>query len=179
MRRIGLVLLCVLVAVSATAQRPPGTGNRGGGGGGGAQPVPNAGEPLAGLNAQQRAAFADGREDFTEVEEVAEGLGPVFNDRSCAACHDQGAIGGGSRRLVTRFGSRVNGVFDPLASLGGSLIQERAIGPGEGSTHRFQPERVPPQANTVARRRTTPLFGLGLVDATPDATFVAMAALQA
>src|SRR5205085_6655147 len=32
--------------------------------------------------------------------------------------------------------------------------------------------------NVVAQRRTTPLFGLGLVDATPDSTFVAIADWQ-
>jgi len=38
---------------------------------------------------------------------------------------------------------------------------------------------VPPGATIVARRRSTPLFGLGLVDATPDDVFVALAADQA
>jgi len=37
---------------------------------------------------------------------------------------------------------------------------------------------VPPEATIVAKRRTTPLFGLGLVDAVPDATFQAIAALE-
>ncbi len=175
MRRMVLVLLCALLAVNAAAQRGPGAGRTPP-----PAPTPNAGEALAGLTAQDRAAFAEGREDFNEVEDVADGLGPVFNDRSCAACHTTPAIGGGSRRTVTRFGRRINGAFDPLVNLGGSLIQERAIGPREGSTHPFQPERVPQQqANAVARRKTTPLFGLGLVDATPDATFITLAAMQA
>jgi CxxC motif-containing protein (DUF1111 family) len=39
-------------------------------------------------------------------------------------------------------------------------------------------ERVPASANVVTRRRTTPLFGLGLVEATPEATFIALAARQ-
>jgi CxxC motif-containing protein (DUF1111 family) len=37
---------------------------------------------------------------------------------------------------------------------------------------------LPADANDVALRRTTALFGLGLVDATPDATFLALAASQ-
>src|SRR5262249_22993298 len=40
-------------------------------------------------------------------------------------------------------------------------------------------EVVPPEATIVAGRRTTSLFGLGLVDAVPDATFVALARQQA
>ena len=43
----------------------------------------------------------------------------------------------------------------------------------------FIPESVPPEANVVARRRTTPLFGLGLVDAVPDSTLVALAGFEA
>jgi CxxC motif-containing protein (DUF1111 family) len=108
---------------------------------------------------------------------VEEGLGPVFNEASCVACHNVGATGGGSTRLETRFGLTVNGVFDPLdgfgasgLSLGGSLIQDHGIGFFNGVN--FVGEVVPPQANTVARRRTTPLFGLGLVDNVPDQTFI-------
>ena len=88
-------------------------------------------------------------------------------------------LGGGSERLVTRIGTAANGRFDPLARLGGSLLQNRGIGPREGSAHVFRGETVPPAATIVARRRSTPLFGLSLVDATPDATFMALAAQQA
>ena len=38
---------------------------------------------------------------------------------------------------------------------------------------------VPAGATIVAHRRTTPLFGLGLVDAVPDARFIALARRQA
>jgi len=164
MRNLTIVFLCLLVSATLDAQQRR------------QQPAtPAAGEPLAGITAAQRAAFDDGLGDFTEVESVTAGLGPVFNERSCAACHLAPAVGGGSRRLVTRFATRTNGAFDPLTSLGGSLIQDHAIGPPDGVAHPFRPERVPPQATIVVRRRTTPLFGLGLVDATPDATFLAMA----
>jgi CxxC motif-containing protein (DUF1111 family) len=163
MRKLTIGFLCMLVSVTLEAQQ-----RRGG--------TPAPGEPLAGLTAAQRAAFADGLDDFNEVETVTEGLGPVFNERSCAACHTTPAVGGGSNtRMVTRFARRNGGVFDPLANLGGSLVQDHAIGPPDGSPHAFQPERVPPVATIVVRRRTTPLFGLGLVEATPDATFLALA----
>jgi CxxC motif-containing protein (DUF1111 family) len=164
MRNLMIVTLCLTVSVAAEAQqqRRP-------------QPTPQAGDALPGLNAAQLAAFNDGRGDFTEIESVADGLGPVFNERSCAACHVAPAPGGGSRRTVTRFATRTGGVFDPLTNLGGSLIQDHAIGPPDGSIHPFRPERVPQQATIVVRRRSTPLFGLGLVDATPDSTFVALA----
>lgn len=138
-----------------------------------APPIPNTGrpapqlnplgQPLAGLTAAELAAFNEGGVEFRNVETVAGGLGPIFNDVSCVACHDAGGTGGASRRTVTRFGRTVNGVFDPLDSQGGSLLQERSINPGIR-------EVVPREANTVARRVTTPLFGAGLIEAIPDST---------
>ncbi len=137
------------------------------------------GNPFNALSATELAAFNDGRDEFVKVETVTDGLGPVFNGRSCGECHNSGGAGGGSPRLVTRFGRTTNGTFDPLSQLGGSLIQNQGIGPRDGSTHAFRPEQVPLIANTVARRRSTPLFGLGLVDATPDSVFIDLAAQQA
>lgn len=139
----------------------------------------NAGAPLAGLTAIEASAFNTGRGAFTRPVNAATGLGPVFNDDSCGACHSAPAAGGGSQRTVTRFSRRVNGAYDPLTELGGSLQQNRAIGPRNGSTHAFAPENVPAEATLVVQRRTTPLFGLGLVDATPDATFIALEASEA
>jgi CxxC motif-containing protein (DUF1111 family) len=126
------------------------------------------------------AAFQAGLAEFSEEEEIDDGLGPVFNDRSCAACHSAPAVGGGSDRMVTRFGTTTSGVFDPLAQFGGSLIQEKSIGPADlAGLHQFQAESVPSAATIVVHRRTTPLFGLGLVDAVADADFVALAAKEA
>ena len=142
-------------------------------------PQQNAfGQPLPGLSPALITTFNEAREEFREVEDVDDGLGPVFNGRSCGECHNVPVLGGGSERVVTRFGTRTNGAFDALTRLGGSLIQNRAIGPNDGSTHPFRPERVPAEGTIVTRRRSTPLFGLGLVDATPDSTFVALAAEQ-
>ncbi|HTO97332.1 MAG TPA: di-heme oxidoredictase family protein [Myxococcales bacterium] len=135
------------------------------------------GDPLPGLTKDELAAFNDGKESFQEVEGNADGLGPVFNENSCAACHT-GPTGGSNGRLETRFGRKnPDGSFDPLAALGGSLLQDHGIGDVPG--HSYPAEVVPAIANVVARRRTTALFGLGLVDATPDATFRALAARQA
>ncbi len=137
------------------------------------------GDPIAGLTAQQQELFADGKADFAEVESVADGLGPVFNGRSCAECHSVPAVGGGSERTVTRFGTTTNGQFDPLAQFGGSLIQDHGIKRADGSTHDFDAESVPAPATIVAHRRTPPLFGLGFVDAVPDSDFVVLAAQEA
>jgi len=136
------------------------------------------GDPLGGLTAAQLDRFNDGKEEFLAPEEVDEGLGPVFNGRSCAECHSVPIAGGGSDRLVTRFGTITNGVFDPLAQFGGSLIQDHAITRADGSVHNYSPESVPKAATIVAHRRTPPLFGLGLVDAVSDQTFFELAAQE-
>ena len=138
------------------------------------------GDALSGLTPSQLSAFRDGVVEFTGEESVADGLGPVFNGRSCAECHSVPVVGGGSERVVTRFGKMTNGVFDSLAQYGGSLIQDHAIGPNDvAGLHQFIAETVPGEARIVAHRRTTPLFGLGLVDAVADADFYALATREA
>ena len=164
MRRFTIAFFCVAFSITIDAQQRRRT--------------VDVGQPLPGLTAAQRAGFADGLGEFTDIETVDDGLGPVFNERSCAACHATPAGGGGSTRMVTRFARRVGGVFDPPAAFGGSLIQDHAIGATDGSPHTFSPETVPPMATMVVHRRTTPLFGLGLVDATPDADFVTLAQME-
>jgi CxxC motif-containing protein (DUF1111 family) len=81
---------------------------------------------------------------------------------------------------VTRFGRTTEqGGFDPLVERGGPVQQIDWLKMVDGSAHEFRADPIPPEANVVTRRRSPPLFGLGLVDATPDATFVALAAAQA
>jgi CxxC motif-containing protein (DUF1111 family) len=135
------------------------------------------GDPLPRLPQADLDRFAAGKVEFETDEEPADGLGPVFNDTSCARCHSAPAVGGGSAILETRFGAATFGRFDPLAELGGSLIQAKGIGPAGNCV--FQGETVPPQANVVSQRRTTPLFGLGLVDAVPESTFHLVALIEA
>jgi CxxC motif-containing protein (DUF1111 family) len=169
---IGVPLLIVLIA-----------GLLGGGGdwkGVGVGQATLFGDPLPGLTADQVARFQAGVAEFDTVETIKDGLGPVFNNNACSACHADGATGGGSSTLFeTRFGRVSNGVFDPLTALGGSLIQSQGIGgPYNPGGVVFVGETVPPQANVVAKRRTTPLFGAGLVEAVPDDLLMMLAAQQ-
>jgi CxxC motif-containing protein (DUF1111 family) len=129
------------------------------------RPVPGGGPPfgvpLFGLSGTLVAAFNAGRAEFEAVETIEGGLGPIFNDSSCVACHSAGATGGASAVTVTRFGRVTAGVFDPLDSQGGSLLQDKAIDPAVL-------EHVPAQANVVAHRLATPVFGAGLIEAIDD-----------
>src|SRR6266850_1573157 len=69
-----------------TAAKDPGV--RGGAAG--------AGGAIAGLTATELAFFKAGQDDFVEVENVTDGLGPTMNLDSCAGCHMQPAVGGTS-----------------------------------------------------------------------------------
>src|SRR5262245_24335832 len=46
------------------------------------------GGPIGGLDAASLAHFAAGQAEFQDVESIDDGLGPVFNEASCAACHN-------------------------------------------------------------------------------------------
>ncbi len=166
------------LAATAPAGSDPTADPTASGGPAGAPEVAAAGpgNPLPGLTADEQTRFQNGRAEFVAVEDAAEGLGPVFNDTSCANCHSVPATGGGSPRLETRFGSMTGGRFNPLASLGGSLIQEHGI--GIAGDCNYVGELVPAQGTLRSGRRTTPLFGLGLVDAVPDGAFGALAAFE-
>src|SRR5205085_4236917 len=77
-------------------------------------PLPmNFGDAIRGLTAGETVRFTDGCAAFERVETPEDGLGPVFNAASCAACHNAGGTGGGSALVETRFGTMTNGAFDP------------------------------------------------------------------
>src|SRR5437870_11119221 len=71
---------------SASAARDPGP--RAGAAG--------AGAPIAGLTESELVLFNNGKGEFEEEEDVADGLGPTMNLGSCAGCHVQPAVGGSS-----------------------------------------------------------------------------------
>jgi CxxC motif-containing protein (DUF1111 family) len=139
--------------------------------GAGADAPVKFGDPFAALTATELIRFTAGLDDFKEVEEAADGLGPVFNGVSCAACHSNPVVGGDSNILETRFGRMDGKKFDPMTDAGGSLIQTDGIDPAHGCIG----ETVPAGATVIAKRKTTPLFGLGLVDHVPDATLQQLA----
>jgi CxxC motif-containing protein (DUF1111 family) len=132
------------------------------------RPAGHLGEPLPDLTREQLNAFTEGLGEFEAVEVPEGGLGPIFNNTSCAICHSVPAIGGSSATLVTRFGRLEGGHFDPLTQLGGSLLQSQAIDPGAL-------EKIPDDAAIVVHRQSTPLFGAGLVEAIPDGAILELA----
>lgn len=151
--------------------------------------TPNPGDPLPGLSATDLASFQNGQAAFAEVETLADGLGPVFNEQACGNCHNVGAVGGSGKQLEVRAGKLTGTSFDPLASEGGSLFDLFSVNSLPAKQRKTIPNCLlpangepvatdAPDANVQALRRTTALFGLGLVDATPDSTFSAIAAAE-
>ncbi|HSR52614.1 MAG TPA: di-heme oxidoredictase family protein [Acidobacteriota bacterium] len=125
------------------------------------------GNPLPGITADEFELFRIGLDDFLEVEDAGEGLGPAFNGLGCAQCHSVPAIGGISPVAGTRAGRiEEDGTFTVL---GGDTLYHLFALPNQ----ECQP-RIPPEANVVARRVPIPLFGAGLVEAIPDSTLLAL-----
>jgi CxxC motif-containing protein (DUF1111 family) len=125
------------------------------------------GDPIQGLTPREFELFRLGLGDFTEVESPDEGLGPVFNGRSCAECHSVPRIGGSSTITEVRAGIRKDdGSFEEYP--GGSVMQMFSIPPHETQI------TIPPEINVIARRKSLPLFGNGLVEAIPDAVLIAL-----
>lgn len=129
---------------------------------------PRMGDPLRGLTPQQVADFAAGRVEFDTILTIADGLGPIFNDSSCGQCHSQPTTGGFGNRTVTRFGVKATQTtpFDPLAQFGGSLLQSSVI---ETFDLELWGDKIPASADVTAFRLTPQAFGMGLIEAIPDA----------
>ena len=125
------------------------------------------GDVLPGTTPREFEEFRIGLEDFREIEEASEGLGPLFNGTGCASCHNVPVIGGGSPMTEMRAGARdADGTFRVVG--GTTLYQLFSI-----PDHRCQ-SAVPVEATVVARRMSIPLFGVGLVEAIPDETLLAL-----
>jgi CxxC motif-containing protein (DUF1111 family) len=117
-------------------------------------------------------ADADGEELFARVwtegdprAAGGDGLGPIYNEASCVACHAQGGVGGGGpadknvRLLTVRGETRVK------HRVGAPKVREPATSLLVGTGFFPFP--------TVSERNTPALFGAGLVDRVPESAIVA------
>src|SRR5215475_3524286 len=106
------------------------------------------------------------RDVFAEQEQIADGLGPVYNAQSCAECHQNPVTGGISQITELRAGhfNGVNFVDHP----GGSLINDRSINAN------FQ-ERVLGGNEVRSFRTSLNTLGDGYVEAIDSNTLVAIA----
>jgi len=136
------------------------------------QEVGQIGDVLPGTDPVE---FEEAADAFAEVELIEDGLGPTFNEAACGNCHTTPVMGGSGEQIERRFGRVTNGIFFGFDSdeenEGGTLRQLFSNGTYvSGTTTCTIPVDVEPSSANVNNvgRRTTPLFGLGLVDAMPD-----------
>ena len=156
-----------------------------------------AGGPIPGLSKWESAYFALGLEDFNEVENVADGLGPRMNLDGCGGCHAQPAAGGTSPALNPQVAfANKDGGMDRVPSFitsNGPIREVRLVRrpdgtpdggvsnlftitgrPGAAGCNLAQPAFEHEHANgNVIFRIPTPLFGAGLIEMIPDATLLA------
>jgi CxxC motif-containing protein (DUF1111 family) len=125
---------------------------------------------------------------FDEIEQIADGLGPVYNAQSCRECHQNPTSGGSSQVTELRVGHRgPDGKFQnpeiPIARgaeiiKGRSLVNDRAICPNAAFPSTEIQERVPDSEKIRTFRVSLNLLGDGFVEAVPDQTFVDLAKEQ-
>lgn len=116
-----------------------------------------------------QADYAEALAEFNKVETRFDGLGPVFNDVSCQACH-RGPIDGGISQVKVQRAGYFDGVnfIDPP---GGSLIPSKAIDPSIQA-------HVPRDANVRTFRTSLSTLGDGYIEAIPDSAIIQIAADQ-
>jgi CxxC motif-containing protein (DUF1111 family) len=134
---------------------------------------------LAGLTADERAAFDRGREQFVRRFKPSEGLGPFYNATSCESCHSTPGVGGSAQVYRNFYLAMWNdGTGNvPLPGLPSAVV------PAFGNTDDFTliagratiPADVSGSPTVVAQRNALPIFGTGLFEFVNDATILANA----
>jgi CxxC motif-containing protein (DUF1111 family) len=103
--------------------------------------------------------------DQTQFIEDADlpALGPNFNARSCADCHDTPVVGGGSQ--VTEH--RVSPIVPGTSIVPATLIHDKSTNP--------ETQQRAPRGAVNVLRLSLPLSGDGFVEGVPDEEFIAIA----
>ncbi len=135
-----------------------------------------------GMALASNETLADDMKTFMEEDDIADGLGPVYNARGCVDCHANPVVGGGSIVSELRVGHRdAHGNFvNPTIVLndGSTSIANRSLVNDRAICAQAQ-ERVPASEYIHALRATTSTLGDGFVEAIDDQTLLTIAANQA
>src|SRR5215471_2131301 len=125
--------------------------------------------------------FAADEGVFMEEEDIGDGLGPVYNTRSCVDCHVQPNVGGTSQVTELRVGHNdARGDFvNPTITIndGANSIPNRSL-VNDRSICAEAAERVPGSETIHALRATTNVLGDGFVEAIDSNTLLAIANRQ-
>jgi CxxC motif-containing protein (DUF1111 family) len=122
---------------------------------------------------------------FDEIEQISDGLGPLYNAQSCRECHQNPTSGGSSQVSELRVGHRgPDGKFQnpeiPIARgaeiiKGRTLVNDRAICPNAAFPSTEIQERVPDSEKIRTFRVSLNVLGDGFVEAVSDQTLVDLA----
>jgi len=125
---------------------------------------------------------------FEEVEQLKDGLGPLYNAQSCRECHQSPVSGAASQVTELRVGHQdAKGHFlnpeIPIAHgaeviTGRSLVNDRAICPSGAFPATEIQERVPETETIHTFRLSLNLLGDGFVEAVADQTLIDLAEHQ-
>lgn len=131
------------------------------------------GDPVPGLSAEESALYYQGRDLYEHEFTATEGLGPLFNARACASCHNAPVTGGSeidTAHNVTHFGIESLGRFYAAHEYGGPVLDVASIaGDPDAGTCGMVPETIPNVPGVItSSRHTPPVFGFGLIDAISD-----------
>ncbi|MSR74719.1 MAG: c-type cytochrome [Planctomycetes bacterium] len=140
--------------------------------------IPRAGGPLDDITTEQRAAFDRGSALMRRRFTPSEGLGPLYNASSCAACHEQPVTGGGAPNyrnfFLVAMGPQGSQVPLPISNLPSQVLPS-FFGPGFRGGRIVVPVTGPQGlAITMAQRAGPPLFGTGLFALVTNATIIAL-----
>ena len=189
---VAFVCLGLLVIAPAGLQAQHDPGPRGGAADAGG-PLPNLKPEAQALFDQALMQFQEVQSVSGDIEgEDSGGLGPTFNGNGCAMCHKQPTIGGTSPSLNPQVAlaklHNASNTVPSFVTANGPVREARFVrnrdGSPDGGVHGLftiagrddapgcnleQPDFARQLAfNNVVFRIPTPVFGLGLVENTPD-----------
>jgi len=132
------------------------------------------GGPLPGLDAEELARFEAGQALFGRIFLQEDGLGPVYNESSCGACHFTPVLGGGDGGADEDPAAlrADDGTCDLLDGHSGRDVRTRVTPAARAAG--VAPERASPGADGRRPFTAQPLWGRGLVEAVADGTLLAM-----
>ena len=180
MRRFTAVLVLLGIQAPLLAQTPPATEAPAGFDTPTLVENPGSMSSSNGIVEPPGDSFALDQRVYETLHDVNTGLGPVYNGRACAECHQNPVSGAASQFTELRVGHAVNGVFvnptvaidDGAATITGrSILNDRAVVPEAQ-------EKVPTTENLRELRAALITLGDGFVEAVADSTLQDIAKLQ-
>jgi len=156
-------------------------------------PGPSASEAPSAFDNKSNGVVDDSTHEadqttFDEVEEIGDGLGPLYNAQSCRECHQNPTSGGPSQITELRVGhlgpeGQFRNADIPIARgqvviSGRTLVNDRAICPNAEFPDSEIQERIPDTETVRTTRLALNLLGDGLVEAVADETLIGLAREQ-